>query len=92
MSWTEPVPLGKKLAKEPDFALDIAPRMKTTQCTFSTNQPSRRLTRSGLVVGWCLESASGFTCTGTTRAQRSDRPAGRHGRNTRGRKHGMSHG
>ena len=37
MSWTEPVPLGKKLAKEPDFALDIAPRMKTTQCTFSTS-------------------------------------------------------
>lgn len=35
--WTEPVPLGKKLAKEPDFALDIAPRMKTTQCTFSTS-------------------------------------------------------
>ena len=37
MAWTEPVPLGKKLAKEPDFALDIAPRMKTTQCTFSTS-------------------------------------------------------
>jgi len=35
MTWTEPVPPGKKLAT--DFALEIAPRMKTTQCTFSTN-------------------------------------------------------
>jgi len=34
-TWTEPVPPGKKLAS--DFALDIAPRMKTTQCTFSTS-------------------------------------------------------
>ena len=33
--WTEPVPLGKKIAMEPEFDLDIAPGIQKTQCTFS---------------------------------------------------------